>query len=92
MGIVSSDDQCPVRRDGRRVLRVRARRQPVDGTGAVDGLAVQVEHSRAVRREDDPLPVGRPERQSIDARTEGQLPQRFPREIPDPDVGGLLIR
>jgi len=82
---------APVRRDGRWELLVRTRRQPIGGTGAVGGLAVQVRDARAVRREDDPLAVGRPQRQSIEARTEGQAPQRLPREIPDPGVVALLI-
>ncbi len=43
-------------------------------------------------REDDPLPFGCPDRQAVDARTEGQLPQRLAGEIPDPDVSALLIR
>ena len=44
--VVKAGEPSPVRRDRRRPLRVRACRQPVDGSRAVGGLAVQVPHAR----------------------------------------------
>src|SRR6185436_14792718 len=80
-----------VRRDRGWKLLVRTRRQPIGCTSAVGGLAVQVQDARAIRREDDPLAVGCPERQRIGAGSKGQAPQRLPLEIPDPDVVALPI-
>ena len=88
---VKTGEPGPVRRDRRRPLRGRARRQPVDGSGAVGGLPVHVGNACTGRLEDDLPAVGRPDRHPVCAWIEGQAPERLLREIPDPDVSILIV-
>ena len=91
--VVEADDECPVRRDGRRVLRVRrsssagrryrCRRRPgCTGSRTPERSDVKmIRRPSGVQSGSPSMPGAKVKRLSVS-----------PREIPDPDVGVLLIR
>ena len=77
------EDQPPVRRPG--LGACRAILEPLDLAGAVGGFP---EQSAAVAAglKYDPRTIRRPQREVVDSFIEGELCQRLPLEIPDPDI------
>ena len=82
---------CPVRRDGRRELRfalvVSRSTAPVPSAAWLYRFSTPARSDLKMIRRPSGVQSGSP---SV-ARSEGQAPQRLPREIPDPDVVALLI-
>src|SRR4030095_11222046 len=71
-------------------LIVRAVGEALHRPRAVRGLPEEIVRPTSPGTEQHPLPVWCPEWMRIRPRIEGEARQRFPREIPDPDVPFLV--